>query len=311
MMDGELDGGAVRRVLVHLEVCPRCRSFFRDLRRQIRGHRDAWKMMAGLQGEMDGAGAQNPAQGAQASRKLALVFYELGKAYVLVSISPSFRREVSSEPLPILSCRSRGQKLLDSYLGADRPRARGEKRWNEVRNLLKGRLGDEKESLRKGIRILEESLELDSELHHARIYLGHARNLAQDYEKACDEFRVVLRQSRQDLTRGFALENLGNTYLQMGELEDAARCFRRVVHGDIIESEPRFFTSWFNLGLTYGLQGKISKSMGCFQELHDNYTWKHSEVGEIITSHKELTVLMDQNEAFRSRLREMCPGFFR
>jgi len=310
MMDGELDEGTVRRVLVHLEVCPRCRLFFGELRRQVRVHRDAFRMMAGGLGESGRAGGESQAELEDDRRRLAQVFYELGKAYVLVSISPSFRREVASEPLPILASRNRGQALLDDYLGGRRFQDRRAQRWNEVRSLLKGRLGDKGETLRKGIRILEESLHLHGSFFQARIYLGHARNLARDLEGACEEFRRVLRESRQELIRGFALENLGNAYLQMGELEDAARCFRRVVHGDILRREPRFFTSWFNLGLTYGLQGKINQSMGCFRELHDNYSKQRRAVREIFSTHREISSLLNQNDTFRSRLREKCPGFF-
>ena len=309
LMDGELDDGAARRVLVHLEVCPRCRRFFGALRRQVRAHQDAFRMMAGgPAGGLAGRGGSGEVE--LDRRRLAQAFYELGKAYVLVSISPSFRREVASEPLPIPSCRSKGRALLDGYLGGRRFQDRRAQRWNEVRNLLKGRLGDKRESLRKGIRILEESLELQADFFQARIYLGHARNLVGDLEGACEEFRHVLREAREERIRGFALENLGNTYLQMDELEDAARCFRRVVHGDILRREPRFFTSWFNLGLTYGLQGKINQSMGCFRELHDNYSKQRQTVREIFSTHREISSLLDQNDTFRNRLREKCPGFF-
>ncbi len=46
MVDGELDPAAVRRVLVHSDVCGSCRSFLTGVRSQIRLHRGLAAVMA-------------------------------------------------------------------------------------------------------------------------------------------------------------------------------------------------------------------------------------------------------------------------
>ena len=40
MFDGELEEQAAGRAMLHIEECSSCRSFFEDLRNQVRAHRD-------------------------------------------------------------------------------------------------------------------------------------------------------------------------------------------------------------------------------------------------------------------------------
>jgi tetratricopeptide (TPR) repeat protein len=179
-----------------------------------------------------------------------------------------------------------------------------------ARALLNGHLDSEIDNLEKGTNLLEESVAIQPRLFEARIYLGHARNLGGDLEGACEEFRAVLRAARALLIRGFALENLGNVYLQMGELADAGRCFRRVVKSEIITAEPRFFTSWFNLGLTYALQGDYPASVECFASLYDGYRDKHPAVSEILAANSAMVSVFAADPEYRMELERRFPGFF-
>jgi len=300
MLDGELQPAAVRRVLVHMEVCPRCQEFFMGMRRNILLHRD-------LRGFL-GQGRDTRTAGARKERRLHLarIFYELGKAYVLLFCSPGFRREVAVEPVPIPAARLQGRDLLEDVMGADERR----QPWVHAHSLLNGHLDSELDNLAKGIALLEEGLAIQPKLYEARIYLGHARNLQGDMENACEEFRIVLRSSKELPIRGYALENLGNVYLQLGELQDAARCFRRVVQGEVLAQEPRFFTSWFNLGLTYALLGYFEESLCSFGALHGGFPEKRGAVAEIVASSKDLAKAMEVNPAFGSAMRERFPEFF-
>ena len=308
MVDGELDPAAVKRVLVHVEVCAKCREFFKTLRKHVRAHRDVFHILEkGLRSERR-AGRSRLSAG-EKTLHIARIFYELGKAYVLISVSPSFKREVSREPVPIPEYRMKGKAILDRFLGDPSARSvRG--KWIKARALLNGHLDSELENLEKGTNLLEESLEIQPRLHEARIYLGHARNLSGDLEGACEEFRVVLREARNLLMRGYALENLGNVYLQMGELEKAAMCFRRVVLSEIVAREPRFYTSWFNLGLAYALSGEFKESIKAFESLYEKYPGERSKVAEIMSLNKGLGELMKENPCFMSEMKTRFPGFF-
>src|SRR5688572_24178238 len=45
MIDGELDPAAIRRVLVHAEVCASCGSFLRAIRLQAKAHGVLWQAL--------------------------------------------------------------------------------------------------------------------------------------------------------------------------------------------------------------------------------------------------------------------------
>ncbi len=309
MMDGELGPAAVRRVLVHMEVCPKCRDFFAQLRRQVKAHQDPWGFMERGLGRSPARAPQKNG-GKEKQLHLAQIFYELGKAYVLLSVSPGFRREIDVEPVPVPDRGDPEAEFLEKVLdGVTRGRGRG--RWVMARSVLEERLESEEANLAKGTQLLEEALDIMPRFFEARIYLGHAKNLGGDLEGACDEFRKVLRASRSLPIRGFALENLGNVYLQMGCYEEAARCFRRVVFGDVLSRDPRFFTSWFNLGLSYAHLGRFQESLECFGNLYEGFPEKRKDAGEMLASREGLREILKKNPGFAGELRRSFPEFFR
>ncbi len=308
MMDGELGPAAVRRVLVHMEVCPKCRDFFAHLRRQVKAHQDPWGFMERGLGRSP---SRAPLKSGEKEKQLHLaqIFYELGKAYVLLSVSPGFRREVAVEPVPVPDEGDPEAQFLEKVLGGVR-RGRRSDRWVMAQAVLEEQLKSEEGNLAKGTQLLEEALDIMPRFFEARIYLGHAKNLGGDLEGACDEFRRVLRAAKSLPIRGFALENLGNVYLQMRCYEDAARCFRRIVYGDVLSRDSRFFTSWFNLGLSYALLGRFEESLECFRNLHDGFPEKRKEAGEMLAGHKSLGRVLKENPAFAGALRRSAPEFF-
>ncbi len=311
MMDGELGPAAVRRVLVHMEVCPKCRDFFAQLRRQVKAHQDPWGFMERGLGRSP-ARAPRKSGGKEKQLHLAQIFYELGKAYVLLSVSPGFRREIAVEPVPVPDHGDPEAEFLEKVLGGV-TRGGREDRWVPARSVLEKTLESEEskeENLAKGTQLLEEALDIMPRFFEARIYLGHAKNLGGDLEGACDEFRKVLRASRSLPIRGFALENLGNVYLQMRCYEEAARCFRRVVLGDVLSRDPRFATSWFNLGLSYAFLGRFQESLECFRNLYEGFPEKRKAAGEMLAGHKGLGEILKKNPAFAGELRRSFPEFF-
>ncbi len=310
MMDGELGPAAVRRVLVHMEVCPKCREFFNQLRRQVKAHQDPWGFMERGIGRSSSTRGPVRSGGKEKQLHLAQIFYELGKAYVLLSVSPGFRREVAVEPVPVPDQEDPGAELVERFVGGAVRRREGGRRWVMAQALLEERLESPEGNLAKGTQLLEEALDIMPRFFEARIYLGHAKNLGGDLEGSCEEFRRVLRASRSLPIRGFALENLGNVYLQMGCFEDAARCFRRVVYGEVLSKEPRFFTSWFNLGLAYALMGRFEESKECFRELYDGFPEKRKSVGEMFAGHRALGRVLEENPRFAGELRRAFPEFF-
>ena len=106
LVDGELDDGAAGRAVMHMEACDGCRGFFEDTRTQIKLHRDMtdpsrlFARIAMLTGGHSHAGA-SAAESIDLVHRLATIFYQLGKAYVLASIDPGYRERVFEATVPL------------------------------------------------------------------------------------------------------------------------------------------------------------------------------------------------------------------
>ena len=92
------------------------------------------------------------------------------------------------------------------------------------------------DNLAKGKALLKEALMLCPDHHEARIYLGHAHHVAGDVDEACGEFRKVLDGADDVGMRGYAHINLGNVFLEAGELNAAAECFHKLVDSGAVRA---------------------------------------------------------------------------
>lgn len=270
MLDGELDQPSVRRVLVHADVCPSCSMFLQGIRLQARANIDLNGIFEGrplaevdleaaepLQGQRPASLAQELRQKLRDSRvALSRILYELGRGHVLMGTSPRFYRAVVREPVPIPDVCMRGRNLLDEVrrlAPALQSDAAGSE-WVRAKLLFESTQGrSPAENLGKGIELLREVLLLRPRYHEARIYLGHAYHIRQDRDLARHEFRIVLADTDDLIMRAFALENLGNVDLEEGSPARAIPHFLALLDSGVIQREPRFFTSYFNLALAYGL----------------------------------------------------------
>ena len=281
MLDGELEPGSVRRVMVHSDVCPTCRKFLEGIRRQLRAHRAL--ATAGILSH-DGAGsevdcdAEMLEQLMQNRRQLARILYELGRAYVLMGISPSFSREVAQEPVPIPDMHARGQVLLDEVARQSAGEVGVE--WVRAKELFGGsELLSPGDNLKKGKHLLSEAVDLRPEFHEARIYLGHAHHVSEERDAARQQFRAVLDSTSDLITRAFALENLGNVDLEEGHPAASIPYFLQLVESGVVAVEPRFFTTYFNLALAFGLLQEFGECGSWLTKLHSEFPHKRRLVG--------------------------------
>ena len=327
MIDGELEESAIRRVLVHAEVCPSCGAFLRAIRSQATAHGALWATQQRLPGvaAASAAGLGSLAEQLMRGRvtELARVFYELGRAYVHLVVSPAFRRVVAREPVPIPEYRLRGRALIDEVAVAgggrrlpaltsdlDGSGGRSGREWTRARALLNGHLDSAGEHLSKGQSLLQESLALKPNLHDARIYLGHACQLAGNDAQARTEFRRVLRATRSPVTRAFALENLGSSYLAAGELAEATRCFVRLIESGVIERERRFFTAFLNLAAAGARAGDVAQCAGALLRLWDSFPDKREWVRGQILSHPRFRADIAACPGLLATLGQRLPQWF-
>ncbi len=338
MLDGELETASMRRVLVHADLCPSCRMFLQAIRTHAQAHADLHAIFEGedlatvhssggdLGGVETGAGsgtgratgrsrlaAELRQKLLESRTALARILYELGRGHVLLGTSPNFYRAVAREPVPIPDVCMRGRNLLDEVhrlapaLTSDA--ARGE--WVRARLLFEGsKLSSPRANLEKGVTLLREALVLAPRYHEARIYLGHAYHIEHERDLARHEFRVVLASTDDPNLRAFALENLGNVDLEEGFPDRAIPHFLALIESGVVVREPRFFTTYFNLALAYGLLREFGSCTLWLSRLHDEFPHKRRIIGGELRSRSQFAAAVASNPEVAASLALRFPTWF-
>ena len=312
MLDGELDPASVRRVMVHSDVCPSCKSFLRGIRAQLRAHRDLTEVFDAESGNVfDGRRSTVDLRRKLIENRdqLARILYELGRGFVLMGVSPKFSRVVAQEPVPIPDLCMRGRNLLDEVdrLACGRPDAE----WVRAKKLFDAeQQRSPSENMAKGMRLLREALMLSEDFHEARIYLGHAMTVLEQLDGARAEFTAVLDATGDKLIRAFALENLGISYMEECRYRDAVPYFLDLVDSGVVANEPRFFTSYFNLALSYGLLRQFAECELWLGRLHGEFAHKRRQVGVELRSRGQFCAMMGQNPQIQAGYALRFPEWF-
>lgn len=314
MLDGELQPASVRRVMVHSDVCSSCRGFLDGIRVQARALQDLHEM--GALGKVEEAGTSKAA--ALLRKKLienrdhlAKIFYELGRGFVLMGVSPNFSRVVAREPVPIPDMCMRGRSLVDEVERMSVEGGSVDSEWVRAKELFEnGRLITPAESLDKGTHLLRECLLLKSDFHEARIYLGHAYHVGEQRQKACVEFKAVLAAATDQHVRAFALLNLGNVYLEDGKWGASIPLFRELVDSGVIAKQPHFCMTFFNLALAYGLLEKFEECRHWFERLHIELPHKRSMIAGQLRSRRQLHEVLRRHPRIKADLALSFPDWF-
>lgn len=307
MVDGELDPASVRRVLVHSDVCPSCRAFLEGIRTQLRAHREVAAIMEPEEGDAGARARELREQLIQNRHQLSRILYELGRGYVLMGMLPSFSRLVAREPVPIPDMHMRGRSLVDEV---SRSGVEGDE-WVHAKELFEGdELRSPSENMARGKRLLNEALMLRPDFHEARIYLGHAYHVSEERDHARREFRAVLESSSDPVTRAFALENLGNVYLEEGRREESIQFFEELIESGAVAHEPRFFTAYFNLALANGLLEQFDRCRHWLQRLYDEFPHKRRIIGQELHSRAQLANVLRDHPTIMNELVSSFPEWF-
>lgn len=350
LLDRELDDSRVRRVLVHVEICPRCNRFLRSLRTQIELHRELWEGIDAEQAlveedpfagdlfeaadlEPELAEADGPRGGepgaesfldrmlAESRERLAEVLYQLGRAYVLLNSSPEFFSVTVREPVPIPEFRLRGKAILagTGSLRDAAPEAMQDG-WAEADSLLDGKLDRSPKNLDKAQCLLEQALRLRPGSCSTLVMLGQCYLYRCDHSRARFCFQGVIRQTRKDggpkdpLTRvplrTYAIESLGNICLVEDQPEEALRYFRRVVASGAMNLHPTFATSLLNVAWAALQVGRNEEAAAAFEEFYRRFDSRRQETAEMLALKPEVRRLVDADPALKLRLAESCPEWF-
>jgi len=321
LVDGELDEAAAGRAMLHLEECTTCRTFFEDTRQCMRLHLDATdpdRLIARIS-TLTGADFAQQAQTIEHVHRLATIFYQLGKAYLLSAIDPDFHTRVFEKALPLDSTQNMGRGFVDGVLlaGADQDEgadlesgAFGRIDWRNARALFNGRLKQIASPLEKGRRLLDEALAADPSHEEARLYLAFLAAREGKTLKAAREYRELFQTSLCEQNRGHAAIQLGLLYDKEGDHRKALACFRWVTISGLADRDERFFFVRFNQALEYALLGRSQPALDCLRKLLDRHPGRAHEVAELILKSKCLQAAMEAMPGFGQALLDTCPELF-
>ena len=243
-----------------------------------------------------------------------------------MGVSPDFTRLVEREPVPIPDVFMRGRNLLDevqrsiqqsiqrSMGGDERPALTNVPlgtEWVRAQSLFQsGHLGTPQENLVKGKKLLAESLMLRPDFHQARIYLGHAHQIAGDVENARREFCVVLEQSTDTMMRAFALLHLGGVFIGDRQEARAIPYLLELVHSKVDPKHEMVFATIFNLALAYGRLGQLAEAQKWFTRLYAEFPHKRRVVGHWLKQQTLLATALARHPGLPEDFAAAFPGWF-
>lgn len=317
MLDGELDEAAAARTMLHIEECEACRAFFEDVRSQVRLHRDLcdpnrlFARVAMLTGGLDLSPERmrEEAEAADLVHRLATVFYQLGKSYVLSATDPDFRTRVFEAAVPLESARHQGRGFVDAVLMQGRGETGGVD-WVRARHMLNGRLERIESAAEKGRRLLEEALVADPDHEEARLYLAFLDSREGRPLRAAETYRELFRSALSEQNRGHAAAQLGKLYVSQQMYRRALACFRWLTISGLERRDARFFFVRFNIGKCYAMLGERERTLEAFRSLLDLYPDRLADVIEMFAKAEKLHRAIESVDGFAEELVARCPELF-
>lgn len=313
LVDGEIDEPASARALVHLEECATCRAFFEDTRRCVRLHRDVAdpeRLLAHIT-SLTGSALYAQASSFELVHKLATIFYQLGKAYVLAGTRPDWLRTHVFEPaVEVDPIQNEGQRFVDGVLADLDPETPSDVDWGHARSMLNGRLKEIVSPVEKGRRLLEESVAADPSHEEARLYLAYLHAVEGKKLQAAREFGEVFDSAMAESNRGHAAVQLGQLYVGEGDHRRALRYFRWVSMAGLEARDERFYFVLFNIGVMYAQMRDQRRSVHYFRTLLDRHPARRDAVQQLFAAATGLHRAIDNQPGFGERLVAACPELF-
>lgn len=322
LVDGEVDDTVARRLVIHLEICEPCHSFFRTIRAMASAHRDVATIAAGAFGGAPAEGESNELLltegrrrlaarviGRRVFRRFAAVLYRLGKTYLLISSNREYRTEVFRQPVAVDAAAVRGKGLVRRIL------ARGEGKyagydWVEAGRLLDSTLGSSADLRERSRTMLEEALRLRPNFAEARLYLGFYYKLKGDLDRAEREFARVLDTARSPENRGHAGAQLVTIHEERGDYDAAIRVIERLLARRLPEHDPRFYFTYFNLAVIRAQRSEFDLAAEALATLARRFPDRMLEVRSKLSTCEPLRDAFERQPEFRAHLERRIPALF-
>lgn len=326
LVDGELDEGAAARAMLALEESTEARSFFDDIRRFARCHRELSEPQR-LEARVAMLGAAEIARAAEnidLAHRLATIFYQLGKAYTLSAIDPEgFRERIFESAVPVDQTKTRGRGFVDGVVDSGRvddgafdalsPGAWGGRAdWTQARHLLNGRLEQIADPMEKGRRLLEQATEIDPSHEESRIYLAYVLAREGKTLRAAALYRDVFDTAMSMANRGHAAMQLGRLHFAEGDLREALLLWRWMTVSGLAgrRGDPRFNVVRFNIGVAYAVQGRDDRALTSFRALMDHHLdadGDPAELARLFVENDDARAIFESRPGFVERLTREVP----
>ncbi len=312
LVDGELAGPSAGRAITHLEDCSVCNAFFEDIRRQLKAHRELSDPDGLIErySMLVGSSTSEDLETIELVHRLSTIFYQLGKAYVLLAVDPDFRTRVFEKAVSVEPTRTFGRGFVDGVLASGREDAGGFD-WRGARHMLNGQLSKIDSAKEKGRRLLQEALAVDPAHEEARFYLAYIDESEGKSIRAAQAYRQLFQTAVYTPNRGHAAVHLGNLYSSQKEFKKAIACCRWVLSAGLADEEDGFFVVRFNLAMYYAHLRQEERSLGYFREALDRHPNHVQDLVRLFQNAPRLHAVIEQQTGFAEALVRECPEFFR
>lgn len=303
MFDHELPEHSARRAVAHMEACPDCESFFGSIRMQAQAHRDISTPdgIANTMRRLQGLDSLNGVTDREVVRRLAVVLYELGKAYTLLASSEEYRIKVVEEPVQI--DRFRRDEATEAVAAARSIQADAAER---AAKAIEERSGD---YLKKASQLLFESIDLKPRFTEARLYLGFIHQLSGDPEAAKRVYNDIFLNGSRD-NRVHAATQLGMLHDEAEEHREALRMYRWVLASGVVERKPQFAFVLYNIAVQHIALANVGAAIWAFHTLEQIHPMTIAEAREWARNSEAVNALIDRDPAVRRRLAAEVPAIF-
>jgi len=311
LVDGELDEAAAARAMLHLENCDDCREFFDGTRQCVQLHLDIAdpdRLLARFS-TLTGTHIEQEAMGIELVHRLATVFYQLGKAYVLAGIDPDHTTRVFEAAVPVEPTQTRGRGFVDGVLMQGKGEAGGVD-WRHARHMLNGQLKKIESPLEKGRKLLEEAIQTDGSHEEARFYMAFLHAHEGKTLQAFREFKGLFDTALCEQNRGHAATQLALLHGAEGDYRKALTYYRWLSMSGLARRDGRFFVVHFNIGLFYAHLRDRRRSLTSFRRLIDDYPDRLTEIVGFFSESEPLQSAIAEMPGFLEELMKTCPELF-
>lgn len=313
MVDEEIDERSVSRTLVHLETCSGCRDFLQSVRGGVVVHRQLAdpERLARVLSMLENTKLFPSGDTKTHLRRLAAVYFQLGKAYVMLALDKKFQFRLLNEPVAIPDYKMRGRHFVERMLHARSGEGvfRGYD-WVKARYLLNGRLDCDGENLEKGKLLLDESIVVRPRFAEPRLFLAlYHRALGQEQESVT-QLEWVMGNAAKTVTRVSAAVQLGVLCGNREEFRQALRYARWALRQrieDPAQAKHVFFVASYNAAIYYAQMGELRRSLQYFRELVAKTPEKATDAGNLLRGSKQMMAIITGSAPYRQELESISP----